>query len=217
MAEAENATFETYNTNQRRSEAFFRGGAAGIGSALPGSPAEGSTFIVTAGANANNLCEFLNGAWVYYPPIANDRIYVDSLGVHRYDEVRGWIGDSSSSLEVLEFTMQTQAESGVEDTTLEFGSQAIVIYEITANQTVDLTIYLDPESRALDTRTNPLSQGIPVGVYVAADVRPTPTTPARPANTTTAIAAGGSFFPARAINRSGNSTTIQIKYLRIGV
>lgn len=92
MAQGENNTFESYNANTRRMEAVLRGGAKTYASTPPGSPVEGDVHLVLAtGSGAwagkdNYIAEWVNGAWVFYLPFLNDRVYLQSASSeYRYN------------------------------------------------------------------------------------------------------------------------------------
>lgn len=105
MSEAENSTFESYNENQRRAEAFTRGGAIAYQSAPPGSPVDGAVYIVLSpGSGAwsgqnEKVAERLNGAWAFYQPILNDTLVVGTTTPTRlrYDGT-SWVDFGGGSL-----------------------------------------------------------------------------------------------------------------------
>lgn len=88
--------------------------------ALPGSPANGDTYIVPAAAstNANSIAARDNGAWFFIPPKKGVRLFVESDGTFVYWNGTDWIEESAG--EVYTFL-------GLTDTPVAFGTAGQVL------------------------------------------------------------------------------------------
>lgn len=172
MSEAENNTFESYNANQRRAEAFFRGGAISYQATPPGSPAEGNVYIVlTPGSGAwsgqnEKVAEWLNGAWTFYTPLLNDTLVVSnpSPTQYRYNGT-AWVtfgsgSGSSSSPPIATLLHQAPDPASVPGAVVLFARPDNLLYKKVPNGTTTLVegggaSSLLPQSSTVTTATLP--------------------------------------------------------------
>jgi hypothetical protein len=111
---------EPYNEAMRRLDALTDRVALDVVEDLPGSPADGDRYLLSAAAseNANKFAVRVEGAWSYYAPPLIQTIFVKSLGFWVRWESGAWVdqGVPAHGHSIVAITGLTVALAGKSDT-----------------------------------------------------------------------------------------------------